>query len=487
MAYEYYTRPEWVKPGEQWTPGQEQPVAKPTAVEPTMNDLYGGLYQKSPEELAIEQAQQQKMAAYPTEMPDQATINQRVLQDFQSQIDAINASYAAKKSDITRQYGITGERRLGQQRSILGGAGMLGQVSGFSQQEQLREANANELKAALAPVEAEQSMRIQSLYGEARQMAQDEYQDKLKAYSEGADAIIAYNQDKLARKQTNVDNIIKQALANGIDLSNPKDIQQLAQQLGVNPQMITAAYKEGKSAQEQAQAEAEQKAAKEELEMMKTLSSIDYQTAQTAKLQYEMANPEVKTTIQEINGRMVMFNSQTGETIKDLGPITSKEGGKAGEAEKVSNFFAQSDLEEVNNLISGDSGIKTSVGPTWLGRRGLEEPLTGKKQNFIAGVEKLVSQLSLDALIKAKAEGATFGQLSDKELQILSASASKIGTWRITDKSGKVKGYNANEVDFRAELERIKKLIEKSISSEVAETNQGYWKSSIGNTYNLPY
>ncbi len=118
---------------------------------------------------------------------------------------------------------------------------------------------------------------------------------------------------------------------------------------------------------------------------------------------------------------------------------------------------AQSNISTVDSLVK-DPAIMGAVGTNFLSRGffGGSTPYraTGEEQNFIAGVEQLRSQLSLDALIKAKAQGATFGALSDTELAILSQSASKLGKWAIV-KDGSTVGYNASEKDFKTELDKI--------------------------------
>ena len=81
--------------------------------------------------------------------------------------------------------------------------------------------------------------------------------------------------------------------------------------------------------------------------------------------------------------------------------------------------------------------------------------LTGKAQNFIADVEQVRSQLNLDTLINAKANGATFGALSNEELNMLSQAGTKLGKWAIKDKQGNVVGYNASEKDFQKEINQI--------------------------------
>ena len=117
---------------------------------------------------------------------------------------------------------------------------------------------------------------------------------------------------------------------------------------------------------------------------------------------------------------------------------------------------AQANVELLTGLTS-DKNIRTAVGPTGLARlvgAGFDRA-TGGRQNFIASVEQIRSNLNLEALIGAKARGATFGALSDQELQVLASSASKIGSWAKKDDSGNVVAYNASEKDFKRELDKI--------------------------------
>ena len=58
-------------------------------------------------------------------------------------------------------------------------------------------------------------------------------------------------------------------------------------------------------------------------------------------------------------------------------------------------------------------------------------------------------------MINAKSRGATFGALSDNELQVLASAGTKIGTWAIKDKNGQVTGYNTNETNIKKELDKI--------------------------------
>ena len=136
---------------------------------------------------------------------------------------------------------------------------------------------------------------------------------------------------------------------------------------------------------------------------------------------------------------------------------------------------AHGDIQQIDELTKS-AGLEASVGTSFLTRKptglfgglgallsvigipslvgGTYRSLTGQRQDFIAGVEQLRSNLNLDALVQAKSEGATFGALSDNELRVLANAATKLGSFAIL-KDGITIGYNANERGFRRELDRI--------------------------------
>lgn len=152
------------------------------------------------------------------------------------------------------------------------------------------------------------------------------------------------------------------------------------------------------------------------------------------------------TQIIDVNGKKVLVDTQTGEEIKEFG-------GEFGQSE-LSNAYTKSNIETIDGL-KNSPGLNNAVGSgfKWFSRQGT--PLTGSKSDFIADVEKMTSQLTLENLVNAKAKGATFGALSEGEMRVLEASASKIGTWRQTNKDGKVVGYKASEKSFKKELDTI--------------------------------
>jgi len=156
-------------------------------------------------------------------------------------------------------------------------------------------------------------------------------------------------------------------------------------------------------------------------------------------------------TIKSINGVDMQWNPRSGMWEK---PLTTGIG--VGGETTLPLAQSQGNVDTISTLLT-DKNIRSAVGPTLLGRlvgRGYDV-LTGGRQNFIASVEQIRSNLNLEALIGAKARGATFGALSDQELQVLASSASKIGSWAMKDKNGNVTGYNASEKDFKRELDKI--------------------------------
>lgn len=108
------------------------------------------------------------------------------------------------------------------------------------------------------------------------------------------------------------------------------------------------------------------------------------------------------------------------------------------------------DLEALKN----DDGLNASVG-NWWGTRWNITDLAGSKSGFLGSANMLVSKKALDKLIEAKSQGATFGALSDREMNILSSAATKLGTWEKADKNGKVKGYDTTQTLFKEEIDRL--------------------------------
>lgn len=94
--------------------------------------------------------------------------------------------------------------------------------------------------------------------------------------------------------------------------------------------------------------------------------------------------------------------------------------------------------------------LDDAVGPsiTKIFSRGIG---LGGKQDFTGIVNQIVSVDALDSLIEAKSRGATFGALSDREMDLLKSAATKIGSWGVAP-DGKTVAYDISEKAFKAEL-----------------------------------
>lgn len=127
----------------------------------------------------------------------------------------------------------------------------------------------------------------------------------------------------------------------------------------------------------------------------------------------------------------------------------------AQQAKTVQQLSNIENQDQIVNSLLNDPALQNAVGPNVFSRLGY---VTAGMANFIGQVEQLRSKLTLDALINAKAQGATFGALSEGELNILKSSASKLNSWEQKDSTGKVIGYAAKESDFKSELDRINNM-----------------------------
>lgn len=154
--------------------------------------------------------------------------------------------------------------------------------------------------------------------------------------------------------------------------------------------------------------------------------------------------------------------------------------------EAKASIPAMQDKIDAVDLLAEHAGLNTRVGPNIQARKpasfwggvgkaativgipglivgGIEEA-SGSGQDFAGGVHKLVNGMTLENLISAKARGATFGALSDAELQLLASSASKINDWEIKNDKGIGKGvWNIDEGSFKNELKNIQDLTRRAL------------------------
>jgi hypothetical protein len=198
--------------------------------------------------------------------------------------------------------------------------------------------------------------------------------------------------------------------------------------------------------------------------------------AQLTKLNLDNQGGSVGGKIVKINGVDYMQDANGNLTIPK---VPQSSGGSDVEKQTIQNK-----LTTLDSLIGG-KGQAGAVGASPLARNKVARLLTGgiagagSKANFIASVEQITKGLTLQQLIDAKANGATFGALSDSELSLLAGSASKIGTWAIKDKQGNITGYKANEKDFNNELNVIKLLTQKAYDQKYGTQDINNYLDSV--------
>lgn len=276
---------------------------------------------------------------------------------------------------------------------------------------------------------------MMSLNSQDKQMAQTRVNNQINAMFQMADF-----------RQKAMNNVQEQykwlAQTMGVDglynayKQDPRQMAMLEQVLGVAPGGM-------KGLADQSAKDRARKTQMENLDMEAKRASINASNRSNRdKFQY------VPGTANQPGGT---FDPYTGKFTPS--PTTKTGGGQLALSKQ------QSDIMQTQDLLK-NPGLSSAVGPTGLSRGTIfgvpwsYNNFSGAKTNFIASVKQIQDQLTLQNLQNAKQNGATFGALSDSELSLLSASASKLGSWEIK-KDGNVLGYNASEKDFKAEMNKI--------------------------------
>ena len=98
------------------------------------------------------------------------------------------------------------------------------------------------------------------------------------------------------------------------------------------------------------------------------------------------------------------------------------------------------------------------------------------KQDFLNDIEFLTSGQVLQNLIDAKAQGATFGALSEKELELLVQSANSLASMIDKDQQGNVLGLTGSPDSAQREINKLvgyyQKAVDKAATSNLSATEQ---------------
>ena len=269
-----------------------------------------------------------------------------VMKKFQQEIDALEAERVAARGRIVSQYGQIGEARQGTSTAIQARRGLVGSTFGSQQKSEMATQTQREQDAALAYSSAQYSERKSTLMGNVRTAQADEAKLRLEASQLGSQAKIEEIRGRKTRQDERVSNTIKNLLSMEADTEDEELMNEVAEGLGISVKDLMSKY-------EGVKAEAEQEAEKLELERQKTQAEIDklgrttlspgqklYDsegnlvaegegktvTLSEGQILYDtngeiiaMGQPKANTKTVVANGRTLLIDERTGETIKDLG------------------------------------------------------------------------------------------------------------------------------------------------------------------------
>ena len=178
-------------------------------------------------------------------------------------------------------------------------------------------------------------------------------------------------------------------------------------------------------------------------------------TEQQAQDTFSNLKPdEISKKVEELRATKAQ-NASTAQTFTDkVNQIKNIQADSGGEAAAVgSNFLSR----DTGGWLSGS--IYKMLHPVTA----INNFLNGAKSNYVAGVQQLTNQETLNNLLQLKQAGGTLGALNESEGQMLRDAATKINNWAVKDSNGNVTGYNTSEGNFNDELQRLKDLAQKAV------------------------
>ncbi len=352
---------------------------------------------------------------------------------FQDRINALNQVYDQQLAKTQAE----GKGRVGQGTAVLARRGLSGTPRGGAIQEGVLDVN----REAEASVQAERNAAIGAIMGKASEMAVEEARAKSEAKRQGAESYLEHLKTQETRKEGYIDENVRAVLASGLEIDGVAD--SIAKELGVSREQVLFQYK--KAVKE-----------KDEADYAREGTDLDRKKIQA---DIDMAEKEF-----EENKRQFGLDYALRAREQALAEINARNKAAEDEKGKEDPELALQNVEDqiktLDDLLASD-GLEAAVGPNRFARFSGLEPFNNKRGDYVAGIEKLTSQLTMDKLVSAKQSGATFGSLTDGERLLLAAAATKINSYANKDKDGKVVSYKATEDQFKEELKTIKKLAER--------------------------
>jgi hypothetical protein len=197
------------------------------------------------------------------------------------------------------------------------------------------------------------------------------------------------------------------------------------------------------------------------VDMAKTKNDMYIANQKASQEQATVQTPEVAGWVANINSGKAKL-SDVPQKLKSAVSLGLSSGTPSNPA-KLEDY--KNKLALVDNVLNS-SALTAVVGPSPLGRIGYGlNRATGDMQEFTANVDQLTQGMTLQNLIDSKAKGATFGALSEKELELLAKSATRLNSYRKVDSNGNIY-YDANESGFKSAINEIKDYTQKAFERE---------------------
>jgi len=213
-----------------------------------------------------------------------------------------------------------------------------------------------------------------------------------------------------------------------------------------------------------------------------------------------LQDPRAKLELQSLRADIAYKEAQARKAdreatlSKEPTAAEKKASAQAVASAQASRQAAQDKVETVDSILNYNLGINARVGTNVLTRgivgpaiggaiagtplgpvgavvgaiagsgKGIASSVSGQGQQLSGAVHQLTSGLTLQTLIEAKQNGATFGSLTDGERELIASAATKLNDWEIKDGKGRPTGYwDIDEKSFKQEIKTIQNLSKRAL------------------------
>lgn len=140
------------------------------------------------------------------------------------------------------------------------------------------------------------------------------------------------------------------------------------------------------------------------------------------------------------NEIITAMNAQGGRTVREANdPAVLRMNELANDVGRL-----LSDTNQMNNVSGGVQWANLN----WINKG---------KSDYLANVQRLLEDKTLQEIVDRKNAGATFGALSDTELKALQSASSVLAGAARRDEKGKIVGFDISEAEMKRQLEILQK------------------------------